>query len=420
MSQESINQIILLREQALKIRQQSQIKAMNKLLNSNHISPRTYDNQKILLEKWVKHEKDEILKSQKALKRGLAKALQIIIQTQRDLLLAEKCKKNSKFEFKNSFGGKIVEGEVDNNADVNVDVDIDVDFDDDNNEILKQIKEKWKLFEQINSRIEYQLSEENVNQIINIENGFSTNIFTQNQYVDRLFEYIQNNHKHEIIQNLNTFFGFFPQQRLRLIHGYDQLNSEFYQNYANLPFVLNEDIFIDFEYDIIGNEDDSKLQTIQEYQYIHNKVLFDSLNEALNIQRPFYQMGGKPYPWTKTEKIVYKELTNEKTILQGLTKAKQKIKQWSSNLCGLINDNICVPKIQEGLDLNDILERLTPDNDYLSQVIEDRLSQMLLKDIKENEYKWLIFEDEKAEILMEISDLIFEFLVDEFLQQKLF
>ncbi len=41
---------------------------------------------------------------------------------------------------------------------------------------------------------------------------------------------------------------------------------------------------------------------------------------------------------------------------------------------------------------------------------------MLLKEIKENEYKWLTFEDEKTEILMEVSDLIFEFLVDEFLE----
>ena len=44
---------------------------------------------------------------------------------------------------------------------------------------------------------------------------------------------------------------------------------------------------------------------------------------------------------------------------------------------------------------------------------------MLLNDIRENEYKWLSFEEEKTEILMEVSDMIFESLVDGFLEEKL-
>jgi len=38
----------------------------------------------------------------------------------------------------------------------------------------------------------------------------------------------------------------------------------------------------------------------------------------------------------------------------------------------------------------------------------------LQNELIENEYKWSLFEDEKTEFLMEISDLIFENLVEEF------
>jgi hypothetical protein len=33
--------------------------------------------------------------------------------------------------------------------------------------------------------------------------------------------------------------------------------------------------------------------------------------------------------------------------------------------------------------------------------------------IKDNEYKWQLYEDEKAEVIMEVSDLLFEELVEE-------
>ena len=35
----------------------------------------------------------------------------------------------------------------------------------------------------------------------------------------------------------------------------------------------------------------------------------------------------------------------------------------------------------------------------------------------ENEYKWSLFEDEKAEVVMELSDLCFEELVEELVDE---
>lgn len=38
---------------------------------------------------------------------------------------------------------------------------------------------------------------------------------------------------------------------------------------------------------------------------------------------------------------------------------------------------------------------------------------MLLTEIFENEYKWQLYEDEKAEVVMELADLVFEELVED-------
>lgn len=69
------------------------------------------------------------------------------------------------------------------------------------------------------------------------------------------------------MEKLNTPFGFAPSKRLKLIHGYDSfVDSSSYEDesgnavathgaasddYNTLPFVLSEDLFIEFEQNII-------------------------------------------------------------------------------------------------------------------------------------------------------------------------
>jgi len=69
-----------------------------------------------------------------------------------------------------------------------------------------------------------------------------------------------------------------------------------------LPFVLSEDLFLEFEQKIIGNGVTEKEQIVKEFEHIHNKAIFDTLNEALNFIRPYYLLGGAPYSWSKSEK----------------------------------------------------------------------------------------------------------------------
>lgn len=59
--------------------------------------------------------------------------------------------------------------------------------------------------------------------------------------------------------------------------------------------MLSEELFIEFEQNIIGNGEDEKESLIKEFEHIHNKAIFDTFNEALNLYRPYYSLGGPPY-----------------------------------------------------------------------------------------------------------------------------
>ena len=137
-------------------------------------------------------------------------------------------------------------------------------------------------------------------------------------------------------------------------------------------------------------------------------------------------------------------------------KAKQKVTDWGGYLCGIINEQEqpkSPERAQETRKMNSLqalMENQHPENEYIVQVREERLSRMLLTEVQhiirvqlknyqlfatrdmmklfyswnamiisiylqifENEYKWNLYEDEKAEVVMELADLVFEELVEE-------
>ena len=54
----------------------------------------------------------------------------------------------------------------------------------------------------------------------------------------------------------------------------------------------------------------------------------------------------------------------------------------------------------------------SPENqEYIQQVQEDRLSRMLATDLLESEPRWHFYDDEEAEILIEISSIIYREVV---------
>lgn len=71
--------------------------------------------------------------------------------------------------------------------------------------------------------------------------------------------------------------------------------------------------------------------------------------------------------------------------------------------CGLIIDS-------------DQIGPTTGNQEYLQQVQEDRLSRMLANDLLDSEPRWQFYDDEEAEILIEISNIIYREILFEMLE----
>lgn len=54
--------------------------------------------------------------------------------------------------------------------------------------------------------------------------------------------------------------------------------------------------------------------------------------------------------------------------------------------------------------------------EYMEQVHEDRLSRMLAGDLIENEDRWVFYDDEETEILVELSNAVYLELVIEVIE----
>lgn len=72
-------------------------------------------------------------------------------------------------------------------------------------------------------------------------------------------------------------------------------------------------------------------------EHIHNKAIFDSLNEALNQYRPYYLAEGTPFAWSVSEKNIVKYEITKHNMESIYNQAKKQVLMFQSYLCGLVN-----------------------------------------------------------------------------------
>lgn len=113
--------------------------------------------------------------------------------------------------------------------------------------------------------------------------------------------------------------------------------------------------------------EESRVSFLKTALHIHNKALFDSVNEMLDHERP-YGVWGKPFPWKKTMNIDRKWSAEieEKKLKKGIERTVESC----SYLCGILVDK------QDSLFGN---HRVS--DDYVFQIREDRLSKMLANEV---------------------------------------
>lgn len=133
-------------------------------------------------------------------------------------------------------------------------------------------------------------------------------------------------------------------------------------------------------------------------------MIFDCLNEALDFHRVYGLKGASV--GLKPQSLKFQD--HNKASLPGvLLKSAQKVIEWSTFMCGFIpykeDSFIQVPK--------------NLDEDTFNQIKEDRLQRFLSDEVGScdqvysGDDKWVTHEEEMLEVQVELSDMVFEFLV---------
>ncbi|EAR90906.2 IQ calmodulin-binding motif protein, putative (macronuclear) [Tetrahymena thermophila SB210] len=183
--------------------------------------------------------------------------------------------------------------------------------------------------------------------------------------------------------------------------------NELYQRMIRKQKKLeNRELYFDGQEEKFADDDDEDedidiFNSQSDIEKYNLKLIFDCFNEALDFLRPF-SLGGKPLPWKLNQKKLANLKVKDQDIERVLGMAIGRTLKWGSCLCGFIPEKIEFPPGQD-----------EENNEYLNQIKEDRLAQMLENEVLENEHKWLIYEEEETDVQLEIADDIFHSLMSE-------
>lgn len=134
--------------------------------------------------------------------------------------------------------------------------------------------------------------------------------------------------------------------------------------------------------------------------HIHNKMLFDSVNEILDNYR-LYGLNGEKYP----HKILYAKSQHIKdpNLMCLFVKCLDQIMEWNTYMCGFHKD-----KEDSFLQLPIAL-----DDEIVEQIKEDRMVKLVTKEILDFEVKLAEIDEEEYDVLFDISDRVFDVLLDD-------
>ncbi|CAK95089.1 unnamed protein product (macronuclear) [Paramecium tetraurelia] len=349
-----INQICHQREEGIKLRVAMQMDAFNNLLQQQKISPRSFKNNNQALQQWEVQQTQKLNRYQEQLKNIQYVTNKIQQKTLKDFQCIEELELNKSI-------------------------------------VIQQLC--TRIIIQIN-RISNQALR--YNRRISISRGkilLQTLTFNPNKiylFVEILCQYIVETNLSSFIRRMNYPFGLQPFSKLRQIHGHEVIEDDKYL------YPVQEYIFTELQ------------QNSSLYEKIHNRAIFDTFNEILNQYRPFYYSNGQPYPWEYNRNLVV-ILYDSENINLLLMKAKEKLIFYASTLCGLINEDD-EENGEQLLNYEQVLQNLI-NSDYLSQLRNERLQLCINNELQEYEYMWSY--TDTTETLVEITDHIFEDLINE-------
>jgi len=120
-------------------------------------------------------------------------------------------------------------------------------------------------------------------------------------------------------------------------------------------------------------DEEELTEMISEADHIHNKAIFDCVNEAMNMARP-YGIGGEPMPWSNVPRknVHIADYDNEESVdlVLGrvLTRVKDKVIMWANAKVGSLNEGASFDDYKRG-------------SNELQRILQDHQKQKCIEDI---------------------------------------
>ncbi len=240
--------------------------------------------------------------------------------------------------------------------------------------------------------------------------GIRTALENVEKYIDDVYA--------EIMKNPEQFVQSLSQSLKRdSLCALGQLQSENADYFAGIEQdvtqpVLPVDLYLEIEHnrkvDSVADqpEDARHASMLTEWSSIHNKCVFDTINDALDYYRP-YGIRGPPTPWSKQTRELTFRNGAVSSIREILAAVKSKVMNWAITNAGMLT----LPPDKK--DSSSVVNSIAAEKIKLDQCREERLEAVLSVEVNESEPNWVNYEQEETQAILDTADMVLEQLVAE-------
>ena len=215
--------------------------------------------------------------------------------------------------------------------------------------------------------------------------NFTSQLYIQ-KYSQKIFQFLLKNYKSHILKKINKNYGIPKLSQLSFINTNQGLTDDLYTEYNLRPILQKNAIF---NYIIKHNK-----KKLSFYHKLHNKLIWDSINEALCTWKP-YAPKGEIFNWQTRFGNCYITSIKKDEISSVFDVTLNKILEWASLKCGVFEE-------EESL--------------FLENQREDNLVKFLCWEVYESDEKWQVFEKEEIGVVLGLDDIIFDSLLEDLIK----
>ena len=257
--------------------------------------------------------------------------------------------------------------------------------------------------------------------------GINTDEIGVSQFLSDLINHIEKYYIDEIINNLEKPVVLDPLLELSIIQLYEEnFDSTQYDNIVPLEIFFSmgqerKSMYNEEVNNKIISEDE--LENKIKYTFIHDKIIFDWFNKAINMLNTKKE---ELLPWNKGNKRISQKSFDKDKALKLLYKAKKLVTKWSTVEAG--TRKIPPPPISnQTQNLDDIFAPPPPipsESERNQQLREDKLCTLLSTEVNDEDKLWTKYDQWVAQVKLDLADMVLEDLVGEFaflmISKKLF